>query len=181
MAKEGLGQHHTHLLVVRDVSHLLIVLLFLHTEVLQQLCGFALGLPAIHLGKSHFQLGSAVAVLLGHGILGIESLTLLHVLPKGLMSHQHGIHHREGIIFEVVLLQHAQALARAQLHRALVGFQLAADGAQQRRFTGTIGTNNAIDIVVGELQVHVLVECLLTKLDGQVCECYHLDILRFES
>ena len=121
MSEQGLGQHDTHLLVVRYLGHLLVVLTFLHTQVLQQLCCLTLCFPAVHLGKSHLQIGCTHTVFLGHLSLGIQGFTLLHVLPQGLMTHQHGVHHRIFVIFEVVLLQHAQALARLHLYGPLVG------------------------------------------------------------
>ena len=130
VAEQGFGQHHAHLLVVRYVGHLLVVLTLLHAKVLQQLRSFALSLVAVHLGKGHLQLGSAVAVFLGHFGLVVESFALFHVVPHGLMAHQHGVHHRIFVVFEVVLLQHGHALAGKHLDGSLVGFQLAADGAE---------------------------------------------------
>ena len=131
VSEERLGQHYAYLFIITDVGHLRVVRVFLDAQVLQQLCGLALGFPAIHFGKGHLEFGGAVAVFLGHLVLGVEGFALLHVLPEGLVSHEHGVHHAVFVVLEVVLLEHREALARAHFHGALVGFQLAADGAQQ--------------------------------------------------
>ena len=90
------------------------------------------------------------------------------------MSHQYGIHYRKFVVFEVVLFQNAKALSRLHLDGSLVGFQIAADGSQQGRLSCAIGTNDAIDVTTCKLQIDVLVERLFTKLDSQICNCYHV-------
>ena len=132
MTKESLGQHNAHLLVVRQLRHHHIVAVVLHTEVLEQLSSLAFSLPAVHLGKLQFKVGSQIAVFLAHLRLGIESLALLHVLPKRLVSLQHRVHHGEAVVLEVILVEHREALSGSQLYRSFVGFELAADGFQQR-------------------------------------------------
>ena len=107
------------------------MLLLTHAEVLQQLCCLALRLPAVHLGEGHLQLCGSRAVVLGHLLFGIECLALFHVLPQRLVTHEHGVHNAVGVILEVILLEYRETLARPHLHEALVGLQLAADGAQQ--------------------------------------------------
>ena len=174
MSEEGLSQHHTHFLVVRDIRHLLIVLCFLHAEVLQQLGGFALCLVTVHLGKSHLKFCGSVAVLLSHFGLAIEGFALFHVIPHGLVTHQHGVHHGEFVVFEVVLFEHTQALAWLHLYGSLVGLQLTADRAEEGGFASPVSADDAIDIATCKLQVYVLVEDLLAKLYLQVCNCNHL-------
>ena len=131
MSEQGLCQHDAHFLIIRDVGHLLVVLPLGNAKILQQLCSLALGLPSVHLGKGHFQFSSTVAFLLGHFGLGVQRLTFLHVLPQGLMAHEYGVHHRELVVFKVILLQHRQTLAGLHLDRSFVRLQLAADGSEQ--------------------------------------------------
>ena len=145
-----------------------------HTQVLQQLSSLAFSLPTIHFGKLQLQVGSAIAVLLAHLRLRIEGLTLLHVLPKWLVSHQHRVHNGEFIILEVVLREYREAFANAQFHRTLVGFQLTADGLEQRRFSCSVGTDDTVDVTTCELDVYVFVEYALSELDGKVCDCDHI-------
>ena len=173
VTEEGLGQHDAYLLIIRDIRHLTVVHILLDTQVLKQLGCLALGFPAVHLSKRHFQFGSTHTILLAHLGLCIEGLALLHILPQWLMSHQHRVHHREFIVFEVVLLKHTHALARQHLDGTLVGLQLSADSTEQGRLTGTVGTDNSIDVSTCKLQVHVFVENLLTKLNRQIGYCNH--------
>ena len=169
MSEQRLCQHHAHLLVVRQFAHHLVVLWLFHAQVLQQLGSLTLGLPSVHLGEGHLQFGGFHTVFFSHLRLGIQRLAVFHVLPQRLVALHHGIHHRELIELEVVLAQHRQAFARSQFHASLVRFQFSADGFQQSRFAGTIGTDDAIDVAVGELHVNVFVEHALAKLNGQIC------------
>ena len=89
------------------------------------------------------------------------------------MSHQYRIHDAKFVIFKVVLFQHAQALAWLHLDGAFVGLQLTADSSQQGRLSCTVGTDNAVDVTTCKLHVDVLVERLFTKLNSQICDCYH--------
>ena len=146
---------------------------FLHAQVLQQLGCFALGFPAVHLGKLQLQVGGAVAVFLGHLGLRVEGFALLHVLPERLVPLKHGVHHREGIKLEVVLVQDGEPFARTQLHGALVGLQLAADSLEQSGLSGTVGTDYSVDVSGCELDVDVFVEDSFAKLNSKICYCYH--------
>ena len=130
-SEEGFCQHDAHLLVVGEGGHLLVVGILLHAEVLQQLGCVALSLPSVHLGKLLFELGCAVAILLGHLCLRVESLALLHVVPERLMTHENGVHHAVCVILKVVLLEHRQAFAWAHLHSSFVWLQVSTDGAQE--------------------------------------------------
>ena len=145
----------------------------LDAEVLEHLGGIALSLPTVHLGKLQFEVGRTVAVFLGHLGFGIDGLALLHVFPQRLMSHEHGVEHAIGIIFEVILLQDGKAFARPQFHGSLVGFQVSADGAEQGRLTGAVGPDDAVDISVGELQVYIFVKHSLSELNRKIRYCYH--------
>ena len=132
MSEQGLCQHDAHFLVVRNVSHLGVVLFLLDAQVLQQLGCFALSLVAVHFGEGHFKFGGLHAVFFCHFGFCIECFALLHVIPHGLVAHQYGVHHREFVVFKVILLKYRHTFAWQHLDSALVGFQVAADSAQQR-------------------------------------------------
>ena len=131
MSEKSLCQHDPNFLVVRQLAHVLAVQLVLYTKVLHQLCGLAFCFPAVHLGKLQLQFGSPVAVFLRHFRLCVQHLTLLHVLPQWSVSHEYGIHYAELVIFEVVLLQYGESLARTKLNRTLVWLKVAAYGTQE--------------------------------------------------
>ena len=174
VSEQRFRQHHAHFFVVRQFRHQLIVLTLLHTEVLQQLGGLALGLVAVHLGECHLQFRSAVAVLLGHFGLRVECLALLHILPQRLVTHQHSVHHRVFVVFEVVLRQHRKAFSSPQFHRPFVRLQFTTDGLEQRRFSGTVGTDDSVDVSCRKLDVHVLVKYPLSELNREIRNCYHI-------
>ena len=179
MAEQSLCQHDTYLLIVRQFRHHLIVLFLLHAQVLQQLGSIALSVPSVHLGEGHLQFGGQITVLLGHFRLGIEGFAVLHVLPEGLVTLHHGVHHRERIIFEVVLTQDRETLTWSQFYRSLVGFQFTADGFQERRFTRTVGTDDAVDVAIGKLDVDVFVKDAFAKLNGEIRNCYHFVLIPY--
>ena len=70
------------------------------------------------------------------------------------------------VILEVVLRKHRKAFARAQFNSSLVGFQLTADSLQQGGFTGTIGTDDTVDVARCELDIYIFVEYTFAKLNG---------------
>ena len=168
LSEEGFCQHDAHFLRIRQFRHLLLVQVLLDTEVLQQLCRIALSLPSVHLGELQLEVGGTVAVRLAHLRFGVKFFTLLHVLPERLVAHEDGIHYLIPVIFEVVLLQYRQPFARPQFHGSLVGLQVAGDGPEQRRLSGTVGTDDSVDVARCKLHVDVLVENPLAELDGKV-------------
>jgi len=89
------------------------------------------------------------------------------------MPHQHGIEHGEVVPLEVVLTEHGEAFARAQGHAALGRFEFARNGLQEGGLSGTVRTDDTINITVGELHVHVLVQHSFAELDGEIGNCYH--------
>ncbi len=137
VSEEGLGEHHAHLLIVRQLVHEFAVEAFLHAKVGEEHGGVALGVPSIHLGEFLLQFGHAVAVFVVEVGLHVEGLALLHVLPQWLVAHEDGVEDGEVIIFEMVLVKDGEAFAGGELHRTFVGFQFAADDFEQRGLAGT--------------------------------------------
>ena len=132
MAKQGLSQHNSYLFIIGKFGHLLLVQVFLDAQILEQLSRIRFSLPAIHFSKLQFQVSCFIAIFLSHFRLRVETLTLFHVFPKGLMPHEYSVHYAVVIIFEVVLFKNAEAFTRTKFYSSLVGLQIAADGAQQR-------------------------------------------------
>ena len=174
IAIKRLCQHDAHLLLTRQFRHHLVVQIFLDAQTRKKLSGIALGIPAIELCKLLLQLSSTNAVFVREIRLGIEGILLLHDVPEHRVSHHHRVDDGAIIKFEVVLREHREAFAWTKSNCTFRGFKFTADGFEQRRFTGTICTNHTIDITIGELHVHILVENTLAKLDGKVRNCYHL-------
>ena len=146
---------------------------FLDAKVRQHLCGVAFSFPAVHLGKFLFELSSTVAVGFCHLCFRIESFALFHVLPERGVAHEHGVEHAIGVIFEVVLLQHGEALAGTKLYGTLVGLKVAADGTEKGRLARSVSTNDTINVSGSEFDVYILVQNSFAKLNGQVGNCNH--------
>ena len=107
------------------------MLAFLDAKSREQCSSVAFGGVASHLCKLFLQLGHAYSVLVGEVGLRIERFALAHDIPHCGVSHQYSVEHRFLVVLEVVLREHAESFAWAQLDGALVGLQFAADGFQQ--------------------------------------------------
>ena len=84
------------------------------------------------------------------------------------MSHEDGIEHGFLVVLEVVLREYAESFARTELYGSLCGLQLSADGFEQGGLASAVGTDYAVDVSVGELEVDVLVEDTFAELNGDV-------------
>ena len=93
------------------------------------------------------------------------------------MAHQNGIHHAEIVIFEVVLFQDRKSLAWSHFYCTLVWFKVAADSAEESRFSGAVSTDDTINITMSELEVYILVKHSLSELDRKILYCNHSFLL----
>nr|DAD97779.1 MAG TPA: hypothetical protein [Myoviridae sp. ctkmZ20] len=93
------------------------------------------------------------------------------------MAHQNGIHYAEIVIFEVVLFQDRKSLAWSHFYCTLVWFKVAADSAEECRFSGAVSTDDTINITMSELEVYILVKHSLSKLDCKILYCNHLNFI----
>ena len=125
ISEKRLCQHHAHLFLTTQITHQRVVLVFFYAQPAQQDSCIALGIPAFQFGKLFFQFGCLDTVFIGKIFLGIQSLALLHDVPKDGVSHQYGIEHRVGIKLKVVLAQHRKTFARSQGNATLSRVQLA--------------------------------------------------------
>ena len=166
--EEGFGQHDAHLLLTAKFAHQFLVEVFLDAQSAQQGRCVAFGVISAHFREFLFQLGHLDAVFVREVGLGIQGIALLHDVPQHGVSHQHGVQHRVAVIFEVVLAQHGQALARSHFHASFCRFQFAGDSFQKSGFSRAVRADDAIDIAVGELHVHVFVQDPFAELDGKV-------------
>ena len=125
-------------------------------------------------GKFILEFGYLDAVFIGKIFFGVKFVAFLHHAPQHGVALQHGVEHGLVVKLEVVLGEHGESLAGAQFHRSLCRFEFAADGFKEGGLTRAVGTNHAVDIAVGKLHVHVLVEHTLTKLNSDVRKSDHL-------
>ena len=167
-AKECLRQHHAHLFLTREVAHEFSVQGFLDAKAAKQRGGIVFGGVAAHLCKLVFQFGHEDAVLIGEVGLRIKFVAALHHVPHHRVPHEHRVEHGKLVVLKVVLAQHRQAFAGAHLYRAFRGVELAGDGAEQRGLACAVRADNAVDVAVGELHIHILIKDALAKLNGQI-------------
>ena len=172
--EEGLCQHDTHLLFVGKFSHEFAMKGVFDTETGKEGCGVIFSGVSSDGGKFILELGHLDAVFIGEVFFGIKGVALLHHAPQDGMALQHGVEHGLVVKLEVVLGEHGESLAGAQFHRSLCRFEFAADGFKEGGLTRTIGSNHAVNVAVGKLHVHVLVEHALTKLNSDVRKSDHL-------
>ena len=135
--------------------------------------GVVFGRVAADGGKLVFEFGYFDAVLVSEVFFGVEGVALLHDLPHHSVTLQHRVEYRLVIEFEVVLREHRQAFAGTEFHLAFGGLEFAADGFEKGGFTGTVGTDDTIDVAVREFHVHILIEDALAELNGYVGKCDH--------
>ena len=148
-------------------------------DAVEKLGGLGLGVPAVHLGKLALQLRRALAVGVAEIRLGIERVLFLHDVVEAAVAHDDRIHHGEGVVLEVVLLQHAHAVLLAHGHAARGGRKLARYDAKQGRFARAVGADDAVAVIGLEDEIHVLVEQIAGKLEADVGEGQHFGFVSF--
>ena len=125
IAEQRLGQQHLHLDVAVQVLHGGIVQVRVDAKAVQDHGGIGLRLPAVHLGEFRFQVADPDAVLVGEVLFGIDGFLFLHDLVQPRVAHDDRVHDRILIVFEMVLLQHGEALAGGDEDLPAGGLQVA--------------------------------------------------------
>ena len=142
----------------------------LHAESVQEVCGIALGIPAVHIRELILEFRRLDAVLVGKVLLRIEGVLLLHDVIEALISHNDGVQHRELIVLKVVLLQEGETLSRRNRDVAVRGFQLARENFQESGLSRSVRADEAVTISLCKLNVYVLKERLLADAErNAVC------------
>ena len=172
--EEGLCQHDTHLLFVGKFAHEFAVEGILDAEAREESGSVIFGRVAADGGKFILEFSHLDAVFVGKIFFGVKFVAFLHHAPQHGVALEHGVEHGLVVKLEVVLGEHGESLAGAQFHRSLCRFEFAADGFEERGLARAVGTNHTIDVAVGKLHVHVLVEHALTKLNSDVRKSDHL-------
>ena len=130
------------------------MLLLLDAQTAQQRGGVALGIPPFEFGELLFEFGGPYAVGIAEIGFGIEGVLLLHDVPQ-----------YELVEGKVVLTQYREPFARSQRDGTVRGFELVAQDTHEGRFPGAVGSDNAVAVTRGELQINVLEKNSFTKLN----------------
>ena len=179
VAKQSLGQQHLHLLGAGQGIHLGVVELRLDAQAVQQVLGVGLRLPAVHGGELTLQLGGLHAVLLGEVLLHVDGFLLLHDLVQPGVAHNHRVQNRVLVVFKVVLLKKGETLSRRDGDLAAGRLQLTGQNSQKCGLAGAVGSDQAVAVALGELDVHILKQCLFPHPEGYVVCTNHNTYLSF--
>ena len=139
---------------------------FLYAETAQKSGSVGFGVPAFEFGEFFLEFGGADAVFVGEVGFCVEGVFFLNDIPELGVAHQDGVEHGAVVEFEVVLLKHAHALARAHRYGAVGWAELVGEDSHQGGFAGPVGSDDAVAVARREFQVYVLKQYSFTELDS---------------
>ena len=113
-----------------------------NVETLQQDRSVALGGVAVFFADDAFKFAELHAVFVGHVMLGVNRIALLHGGPQALVAHDDGVDRGVSVEGKLVLAQNSE-LARTH-HRPFLRLQFAAEQLHKRRLARAIGSGQAI-------------------------------------
>lgn len=149
------------------------MLLFGDAEAIQQARGLGLCVPAVELGELRLELRSAHAILFREIRLRVERVLLVHDLHEALVAHDDRAQDLVVIVGVVILLQDSEALARRDLDCAACRLNVACQQFEEGGLAGTVRADDAVAVARRELEVDVLVEDALAKLEADIIDCNH--------
>ncbi len=156
IAEQGLGQQHLHLQVAVQILHGGVVEVCVYPQAVEQHGGIGLRLPAVHLRELRLQVTDPDAVLIGEILLGIDGILLLHDLIQAGVAHDDRVHDGIIVVFEVVLLQHGEALPGGDDDGSAGGLQVAGENPQEGGFPCAVGADDAVAVALRKFDVHIL-------------------------
>ena len=168
VGKQGLGQQHPQLPARRHLAHGAEMQFPGDTGTQQDLTRPALGGIAVHFREQGLELGDFHAVVLGHLGQRVNTVPLLLDLPQLPVAHDHGVHHREFLERELVLVQAANTLVGRNGDIARRGHKTAVEDFHEGGFAAAIGADQAVAIAVAELDRDIFKQRLGTELHGDI-------------
>ena len=158
IAEQSLCKKNFDFLAAGQVSHLCIVELGFDAKSVQKSSSIRLCLPSVHLCEFTLKFAGTDTVFICKIFLCIDRLFFLHDFIKSGISHDNGIQYVEGIIFEVVLLQEGESLARSDHNISIGRFELPGKDFKESRFTGTVCSDQTVAVAFGKFDVDILKE-----------------------
>ena len=167
ISEERARQQHLDPLRTRKSAHLRVKELLSDAEAGKQLFRVCLGVPAVHLREFRLKLTCPDSVFVRKIFLRVQCLLLLRDVVKPLVAHDHGVKHRELVIFEMVLLQEGKTLSRRDRDIAGGRLQLAGKNLQKRRLSRAVRADYAVALTLGEFDIDMFKKRLFpdTKRD----------------
>ena len=113
ITKQCLRQKNFDLLASCKVSHLGIMEIGFNSKTIQKSSSIRFCFPSVHLCKFAFQFTGTDTVFISEVRFCIDSIFFFHDLIQSLVTHDNSIQNCICIIFEVILLQERETLARS--------------------------------------------------------------------
>ena len=166
--EQRLSQQHLDLVPNGETCHVLLQKVEGEPQTLQELAGFGFGVPAVHLGELILQLGGEDAVFFGEVLLGVEGVLLLHDVVELAVAHDDGV--KDGVFVEgeVVLFEDRHPVLGVDDDFAAGGLQFPGEDPQEGGFARTIGSDDAVAVAFGELQVHIFEKRLAAEAQAEI-------------
>ena len=142
MAEQSLREQYADFLSTLQFSHFAAVQFLMDIEALQQNGGIALGGVSVFFADDAFEFAEFHPVFVGHVVLGVDRVALLHSRPEAFVAHDDAVDRRVRVKGKLVLAEDAE-LARAD-HGAFLRLHFAAQQLHECRLSGPIGTGQAI-------------------------------------
>ena len=144
MPEQGLSKKDTDLLSALKFAHLASVQLLGNVETLQKNCGIALSRVAVFFADNALKLAKLHAVFVGHVVLCVDCVSLLHGRPEAPIAHDYGIDNSEGIEGELILAKNSELAGTND--SPFLWLQFPAKQLHERGLTCTVGTGQTISL-----------------------------------
>ena len=177
ITKQCLCEKYLDLQIAIEFAHHLIMDICIYTKSVQKCCSIALRIPAIHLSKFCLEFGCTDTVFIREVFFGINCVLFLHNIIQSLISHDNCVEYHILVIFEVILLQDRQTLAIVHDNFAIRRFEFSGKNLQERRFTGTICTDQTITVSLCKLYIYIFKQSPLSKPQGYIICTNHFFFL----
>ena len=174
VTKKCLRKKYLDLQVAIKFAHHLIMDICIYTKSVQKCCGITLRIPAIHLCKFCLKFGCTDTVFIREVLFRINCVLFLHNIIQALISHDNCVEYHILVVFEVILLQDRQTLAIVHDNFAIRRFEFSRKDLQERRFAGSVCTDQTITVSLCKLYIYIFKQSPLSKPQGYIICTNHI-------
>ncbi len=160
-----------------QVPHQFMVIFRADAEAQKQALRVGLGFPAVHFREFGLELGCPDAVLVGEILLHVEGILLLADVVETAVAHDDGVEDFVVVVFEMVLLEEGNALARRHRDGAGGGFKLSVENLQECGLAGSVRSDESVAVAFGEFDVDIRKQGLLAHPVSDIVCCDHVKLL----
>ena len=142
-------------------------------KTIQQLSSIGFCFPTVHFCKFSFQFTGTNTVFISEIWFCIDSFLFLHDIIQSLIPHNNGIQYRISVIFEMVLLKERKTLAGSNGDISVGCFKLSGKNFKESRFSGTVGTDQAITVPFCEFNIYIFKQRFFADSQSNIICCNH--------